>query len=339
MSVQPLVSLLVAVRNEASHIERCLRSVLNQDYPAEYLEVLVLDGDSTDGSRQIAERVLSGAKNARVLANPGITQARGWNLGIASAHGDLIGIVSGHVELAPDYVSCAVELQQRTGADMVGGPARAVSSGRIGAAIAVAQTTRFGVGGARFRYSTREEEVDTVFMGVCPRRVYETIGAFDPEMDRNQDDEFSYRLRGKGGRIVCSPTIRSSYFNRSNLRFLWRQYFAYGFWKVRVMQKHPDQMRLSHYIPALFVAAVAVFGLLGLTPIGAWPLALLLGAYVAASVAAALLEAGRAWRVMPLLPVTFAVLHVAYGAGFLRGILYWPRRPLRLAPELIHPSR
>lgn len=334
MNGLPTVALLVAVRNEAEHLGRCIRSLLAQSYPAERLEILILDGKSTDGSRELADRMLLGRSGARVVDNPGVTQARAWNLGLTLAASELVGIVSGHAELAADYVAQAVAALQRTGADMVGGPARAVSEGLVGETIAVAQTSRFGVGGARFRYSTIEEDVDTVFMGVCHRRLYERIGGFDPEMDRNQDDELSFRLRERGGRIVCSPAIRSSYFNRSTLASLWRQYVAYGFWKVRVMQKHRAQMRLSHFVPAAFVGALA--GALLLFPLwGWWPTSLLLIAYGIASMVGTLAAATRGhWKAAPLLPLVFAILHVGYGVGFWRGLVHWHGKPLALTPDL-----
>ena len=226
-----------------------LESIFAQDYPADRLEVRVYDGDSTDRSRAIAEALCAGRPLATVSRNPRITQAAGWNLGIDEAQGDIIGIVSAHCELAPDYVSTAVETLERTGADMVGGLMRAVGEGDLGEAVAIATSTPFGVGNARFHFTDVEEEVDTVYMGLCRRETYRRL-RFDEEMVRDQDDELSYRLLDEGGRIVCNPAIRSSYRNRSTFRSLWKQYYQYGFWKVRVMQKHPDQVRTAPAGPA-----------------------------------------------------------------------------------------
>src|SRR5262249_49768478 len=128
-------------------------------------------------------------------------------------------------------------------------------------AIARATSTPFGVGGARFHYLTHEEQVDTVYMGLCWRRTYEQLGGFDEQLVRNQDDEFSYRLLDAGAQIVCSPKIRSRYHNRSTFRSLWRQYFHYGFWKIRVIEKHPRQMRLRHLAPSAFVLAMTMLTL------------------------------------------------------------------------------
>jgi len=314
------VALLVAMRNEVGHIRQCLESILAQDYPSDLVEIWVLDGQSTDQSWAVAADVLGSHAGAYLVANPGITQARGWNLGIARSSADVLGIVSAHAELAPNYVTQAVETLERTKADMVGGPARAVSLGLVGEAVAVGQSTRFGVGSATFRYVEVESEVDTVFMGLCRRSVFQRVGVFDPMMDRNQDDEFSFRLRERGGRIVCNPAIRSRYHNRTTLRRLWRQYVAYGFWKVRVILRHPRQASLSHLVPAAFVTSLLVLSA-GAPWWGPWPFGAVVALYAASSVVASVVAARGRWRVLPLLPLVYAVLHVGYGAGFLGGLV------------------
>jgi glycosyltransferase involved in cell wall biosynthesis len=316
------------MRNEVGYIEGSLASILAQDYPDDRLEVLVLDGQSTDGSWQIVERLFRGRSNCHLLSNPKITQPAAWNLGIQASSGEIIGIVSAQAELASDYVSTAVETLLRTGADMVGGPVRAYSDGHVGQAIALATSTPFGAGGGRFRYTDREEEVDTVYMGLCWRELYERIGGFDEEMVRNQDDELSYRLLKHGGRIVCNPVIRSRYYNRPTLSSLWRQYFQYGFWKVRVLQKHPRQMRLSQFAPPSFVAALLGFTLLApFTGLGRLSLVLVAGSYILANLAASVWTAQKnGWRHLLLLPAAFATIHLSYGLGFLTGLVRFAHR-------------
>lgn len=322
MDRHPSVTLIVAMRNEQRHIARCVESLLAQDYPRDRLEVLFMDGRSTDSTRDIVNGLVADRPMFEVVDNPGVIQSIAWNLGIERARGKVLGIVSGHSELAPDYVSQAIETLLRTGADLVGGPARAESESVVGEAIALAMSTPFGVGGAQFRYAQTESEVDTVFMGVCWRAMYERIGGFDSEMVRNQDDELSYRLLENGGRIVCNPDIKSVYRNRATLRSLWKQYFDYGRWKVRVMQKHREQMRPRHFVPPVFVSTL---GASALAP----PLfAAFAATYSAATLAVSLrlaLKAGR-WDVLPYLPPAFAILHVGYGAGFLKGLYQFRAR-------------
>jgi len=322
MAEVPSVTLIVAMRNEQQHIGRVVASLLAQDYPRDRLEVLFMDGTSTDQTREIVEAAIRDRPLFKLVENPARIQSIGWNLGIERATGEIVGILSGHTELAPDYTSAAVAALLRTRADLVGGPARGESETIVGNAIALALATPFGVGGATFRYATTECETDTAFMGLCRRSLYERIGGFDPELVRNQDDEFSYRLLEQGGRIVTDPAIKSLYRNRATLRSLWKQYFDYGRWKVRVMQKHPGQMRPRHFAPPLFVAGLAA------TMLVPPAFALATTAYTAATCAVSISLAARAKRadVLPYLPAAFAILHVGYGAGFLKGLLQFRGR-------------
>ncbi len=324
-AVEPSVTLVVAMRNEAASIETCLASLLAQRFPADRLEILVMDGGSTDGSRELAERILAGRPGARVVDNPGIVQAVGWNLGIDLATGDLVGIVSGHAELDEDYVAAVVRVIGETGATMVGGPVVAVGEGPVGEAVAIATSTPFGVGGARHHYLDQRADVDTVFMGVARRRDYARL-KFDASMVRNQDDELSYRILDEGGRIVCDPAIRSRYRNRSTLAGLWRQQLAYGSWKIRVFQQHPRQARLRHLVPAAFVGAIAGSAALAtFSGAGRVLLVATAGAYAAADVGASAVavrrspEPGRFARFVRLL-VVYPVIHLAYGIGGFAGL-------------------
>jgi glycosyltransferase involved in cell wall biosynthesis len=324
----PNVSLLIAIRNEAYYIHQCLKSIFNQDYPTENLEVYILDGESTDKSWQIVEQLIQGRSNFHLVTNHNITQSNGWNLGIQLSKGEIIGIVSGHAELGSDYVSQAVSTLMRTGANLVGCPVRAISQTWIGRAIAEATSTPFGVGGARFRYTNREEWVDTAYMGMCWRELYLRIGGFDQELVKNQDDELSYRLREQGGKVICDPAIYSHYHNRSTIHSLWRQYFLYGLWKVRVLQKHTRQMRARQFVPPTFVAGLLGSGLAGIfwTP-AHWLFLAVLVSYLFVNLVASLWTAWRkGWKYLPLLPLVYLILHLSYGLGFLAGLVkFWNR--------------
>jgi glycosyltransferase involved in cell wall biosynthesis len=309
------------MRNEGSSIEQCLASIDAQDYPSDWLEVLVFDGESSDDSVATARAFTDGRPGWEVRTNPRLIQAAAWNAGIRVATGEVVGIVSGHAMLGPAYVRKAVDALFRTGADMVGGPVRAIADGAIGTAIAIATSTPYGVGGARHHYLTEPAEVDTVFMGVARRETWLRY-PFDEEFVRNQDDELSYRLLDGGGRIVCDPAIESSYRSRSTLPSLWRQYFSYGYWKVRVIQAHPRQARLRHLVPLTLVTTLIAAALLGLVSRKARTTATLeLGLYVAATGAAAIRYRDRDRPASAvLLAIIYPILHVAYGAGMLRGL-------------------
>jgi GT2 family glycosyltransferase len=262
-----------------------------------------------------------------LYSNPDLIQSAAWNAGIGHSHGEVISIVSGHSKLSSNYVSKAVETLLRTKADLVGGTVRASNSGYIGETIALAMTVPFGVGNASFRYTEKQAETDTVFMGFCRRTLYKTIGSFDEELVRNQDDEFSYRLRKAGGRIVCNPEIVSYYQNRASLQSLWKQYYQYGFWKVRVLQKHPRQMSPRQFVPPVLVFFLLISVSLALSPVSR-PLSFLIPLlyFIANLIASFYTASKRGWRYLPLLPLTFAILHLSYGLGFLVGLVkFWNR--------------
>ncbi len=193
----PSVSIVMPVRNEADYIQQSLSAVMEQDYPTELMEVIVADGCSTDGTRQVFSQFQEHFPRLRLIENPKRIVPAALNLAIAQARGEVIIRVDGHCEIAPDYVSVAVETLQRTGADMVGGPMRAEGKDHLAKAISLTTSTPFGVGGARFHYTNKEEYVDTVYLGICWKSLYQDIGGYDDEMVRNQDDEFSYRLLKK----------------------------------------------------------------------------------------------------------------------------------------------
>jgi hypothetical protein len=249
-------------------------------------------------------------------------------------------MMGGHTEIPPNYVSTCVSALQQGLAECAGGSTETQAETEWAEAIALALRSRFGIGPVAFRAGCAEQEyVDTVAFGAYSRRIIDQIGVLDDELVRNQDDEFNYRLRKHGGRILLLPGISARYSSRATLRSLWSQYFQYGYWKVRVLQKHPRQMQPRQFAPALLVSALALSLLTrSLAPEVKWGSILLGALYLSASLAASLGVAsrGRKWRLLALLPAVFATLHFAYGFGFLAGLArFWNRwqalRPMRVA--------
>lgn len=328
MDQYPFVSVILPIRNEEKSIERCLRAVLDQDYPAERMQVIIADGMSEDRTREIVREMQSRHPNVMLIDNPGLIVPTGLNESLRHARGEFIVRVDGHTLLAPDYVRACVKALQNSGADNVGGKMNAIGSTQFGETVAIATSSPFGVGSARFHYSDAEELVDTVYMGAWRRDVFDRIGLFDEELIRDQDDEFNYRLREHGGKILLSPSIRSEYTGRGMPKALWKQYFQYGLWKVRVLQKHPRQMSWRQFVPPLFALALIVTAVGGLfSPIGRILLALALGSYLFANLSASTYTASRrGWDYLKQLPLVFAILHLSYGFGFLTGLIkFWNR--------------
>lgn len=322
---KPLITIIMPIRNEADFIRRSLGAVLQQDYPPACMEVLVADGMSDDHTRDVIAELQAQHPDVsvKVLDNPGKIVPTGFNIALKQAKGDVIIRVDGHTIVDPDYVQQCVNTLENADADNVGGRMNAVGSSELAEAIALATSSPFGVGGARFHYSDKQEYVDTVYMGAWRREVFDRIGFFDEELVRNQDDEFNYRLRAQGGKILLNPQINSVYYNRASLSKLWKQYYQYGFWKVRVMQKHPGQMRMRQFIPPLFVLSLGGAAFLSLFTVwGKRLLFLVAGAYSIANFAASFFTAkDENQKHLGRLPLIFTILHVSYGAGFLMGLL------------------
>ena len=329
------VSVIVACRNEMRDIRGFLDSLISQQLSGLDWEVIVADGLSHDGTRAVLEEYAGAHGRIRVIDNPGRIVSTGLNAAIRAAKGDIVVRLDAHTAYAPDYIRRCVEVLEATGADNVGGPARTRADGRLGRAISAAYHNPFGSGGARFHDEGFEGYVDTVIYGCWRKTTLERLGLFDEALVRNQDDELNLRLVLSGGSIFQSPRIVSWLRTRESLSALFRQYFQYGFWKVAVIRKHRTAASWRHLVPGGFVAAN-----LALLALAAWtgafgPRSLsrlslsLWGAigiiYIASSVAASFWTARRSgWSVFPLLPLVFATYHVAYGLGFLKGLLYRP---------------
>ncbi len=319
----PFVSVVLPARNEAPFIERTVEAVLAQDYPADRLEILVAEAGSDDGTRRLIEKLCVKHRRLRLIDNPGKIAATGLNRAIRASRGDVIVRVDGHTIIAADYVRCCVEELERTGADNVGGRMRTRGTTAFGEAVALATGSRFGLGGARFHFLKSEAWVDTVYLGAWPREVFGRVGLFDERMARNQDDEHNYRLRARGGRILLSPRIRSRYYGRSTASSLVKQYFLYGYWKVRVLQKHSAIMKPRQFVPPVFVLTLGAAAVgSGFLPMALPVLYLTVGSYTVANLAACICVAARGgWRYLPRLPPVFAALHLCYGSGFLIGLI------------------
>ena len=318
---EPYVSVVVPCRNEAGHIEEFLRNVLSQEDPpgGGGFEVLVADGVSDDGT---SDRIMAAAADPRVrlIANPGRIVSTGLNAAIRAARGEVVVRMDVHTSYAPDYLRQCVAVLEETGADNVGGPARTSASGYVQRAVAAAYHSPFS-GGARFHDPSFEGELDTVTYGCWRKEVFDRVGLFDEELVRNQDDEHNLRLTLAGGKLWQSPRIRSWYQPRASFQSLFRQYFQYGYWKVRVIRKHRQPASLRHLIPALFVIGTLLGWLPGLAyqPLS-WAYGAVMGAYALCSIVFSVKAATGGWTLLPVLPVVFLTYHVSYGAGFLLGI-------------------
>jgi glycosyltransferase involved in cell wall biosynthesis len=344
MDRKPRVSVVIPCRNEVAHIEACLTAVLKQHAPDGSFEVIVADGMSDDGTRQVLDELAAGDARVRIIDNPGRIVSTGLNAAIRAARGDIIVRMDAHTQYAPDYLARCVQTLEETGADNVGGPWVACGESCISKAIAAAFQSPFAIGGARGHDPAHEGLVDTVYLGCWRKVAFEKFGYFDEELVRNQDDEHNLRIIRGGGRIYQSPKIKSWYRPRGSLKALFKQYLQYGYWKVRVIQKHKLPASIRHLVPGAFVLALMllfllslaceVFGLLlhGPRPVkwaayftgqlSTFSFLLICSAYLLAVLVASVVTAAKTeWKLLPVLPLVFGCYHFGYGFGFLRGIL------------------
>jgi glycosyltransferase involved in cell wall biosynthesis len=331
--VPPSVTILVPCRNEGKWIAACLDSILGSNYPAERLEVLVIDGMSSDETRAVVADYAARHASIRLLDNVKQIAPAALNIGIAAAQGAVIMRMDAHVDYPADYVATLVRLLQEKGADNVGGVCltQPGGPGAMARAIAVGMSHPLGVGNSRFRIGSREERwVDTVPFGCYRRAVFERIGLFDEDLVRNQDDELNLRLIRHGGRILLAPQVVCRYYTRDTLAKLWRMYYQYGYFKPLVVRKVGGVMTLRQLAPPILVLSLAVTataGLLGLAVLPfPWKLlapaafALVAGSYLLAIGGCAAVAARKhGWAVAAALAAVFPALHVSYGIGYLRG--------------------
>lgn len=328
--ILPFVSVLMPVRNEEKFIGRSLGAVLAQDYPLDRMEIIVADGMSNDMTRQVFDHLALGRNNISLIDNPEKIVATGLNRAMEVSRGEIIVRVDGHCEIASDYVSKCVSHLMQSKVAGVGGPMETIGETPAAQTIALAMSSPFGVGGSAFRtVKNRDMFVETVPFPAYWRKDILIAGQFDEELVRNQDDEYNYRLISLGKKLLLASDVHSRYYSRSSIRSLWHQYFQYGFYKVRVMQKHPRQMRLRQFVPALLIAGLVGSAVIAMIFPALWLFPFtVLGSYLVVNLLISILTASRyGWQHLSLLPITFSILHFSYGAGFWTGMFrfrkYW----------------
>ncbi len=337
---RPFVSVVMPVLNEEAFIERSLGALLDQDYAPDRLEILVVDGMSSDRTRELVAKVAARARiPIRLIENGARIVPAAMNLGIGEAHGEIILRMDGHSIPASNYVRLSVEtLLANPHVDNVGGVVLFVGEDRFSRAAGMCCQSKFGSGGAPARGRLRGP-VDTVSFGCWRKTAFERFGMFDESFVRTQDSEFNYRTRRMGGTVWLEPRITSDYYNRSSVTRLARQYFQYGFWKTRLMFKLGGTLMARHLLPPvltvglgvslLMLVAATVLWLLGASsgPVLVAGGLLLPALYFTVVIIAAIHLAltTRDWSVAPLFLLIFPVLHLSWGGGFLWGLARPPR--------------
>ncbi|MGY1671032.1 glycosyltransferase family 2 protein [Geodermatophilus sp. SYSU D00710] len=308
-----LVSIVVPARNEERSIDGTLYALRAQDYPN--LEIIVVDGDSTDGTVEAVERHMADDPRIELLHNPQRITPVALNIALAHARGPWLVRMDAHSTVDPGYVSAAVSRLREGRWGGVGGRKDGVGRTPAGRAIAAALGSRFGVGGSLYHHGVTEQEVDHIPFGAYPTELVRRLGGWDPRLVTNQDFEFDHRLRRSGAALLFDPRLRIDWQSTQTIRDLYRQYRRYGRGKVDVVRLHPTSLRPRQTLPPLFVLYLAVAALVGLRrPRTA---AAMVAPYAAALTVASVRTAGRVDdpRARPFVPAAFLAMHVGWGVG------------------------
>ncbi len=318
-----LVSIIIPCYNESKFIDSCLRSVYDFEPIAGAFEVLVIDGMSKDGTRDVLARWCAEHPNLRMLDNPAKIVPNAMNIGIRAAQGAWIVRLDAHSEYPANYLRLCIETSQRTGADNVGGVFITVprGTGREAQLVRALTTHKFGVGDADFRLDSSEGPADTVPYGCYQRAVFDRIGWYDERLVRDQDYELNRRLSKAGGQIWLNPAIQIKYYNQGTLRGLLRQAYFTAQWNAWMWYLAPYTFSPRHAIPGAFVAGLIIGALSSLLiPILWIPFLLVVALYALLAIGSGVQQSRRygLWM-LPILPFLFLAYHLAYGAGTLWG--------------------
>lgn len=325
--IPEFVSVIIPTLNEEDFIDKCLDSVITQDYSRSTMEILVVDGMSKDNTRKIVQDYMAKYPYIRLLDNPKAITPAAFNVGIKNARGNIIMIMGAHSTYKKDYISKCVQYLFDYQADNVGGiliiiPRVETVVARI---IAEVLSSAFGIGNSAFRIGSKEVKwVDTVFGGTYRREIFDKVGLFNENLSSSQDLEFNLRLKKASGKILLAPDIISYYYVRSDLISFTKNNLRNGFWAVYPLKFVRMPFKIRHYVPFLFV-----FSLIGsiFLSIFWWRFIFLFllisGLYISISIYFSFRIASdkKDWRYFMLLPILFTLLHVVYGIGSLLGLL------------------
>jgi len=331
------VSVIIPCYNEEKTIGLLLDSLLNQTYPQDQLEVVIADGMSEDNTRDEITRFAeeNHGLQIRVVDNLKRTIPSGLNVAIRSSRGEFIVRLDAHSVPHPEYVARSVlDLEQHLG-DNVGGVWQIApgSAGWVAESIAAAASHRLGVGDAKYRYADTAGEADTVPFGAFRRSLFDQLGGFDESLLTNEDYEFNTRIRMMGGKLWLNPAIQVKYFARPTLGQLAKQYWRYGFWKVKMLQRYPGSLRWRQALPPLFVLGLIILalaaiwipaaGTLFITAVVLYGLALVLSGLDVVS------QKGKGYLLLGV-PLAITVMHFSWGSAFLWSLstsIFSPERP------------
>ncbi len=322
-----MVSVICPVFNEEKFIEKCMASVLAQDYPTENMEVFFVDGSSTDNTRSMIEKYTREHDYIHLLHNEFREVSFALNKGIEAARGEVIIRIDGHCTYPENYISTLVRYLFELDADNVGGLWKTLpaNDSAVCHGIAIASSHPFGVGASRHKIGSKNIiKTDTVPFGCYRRDVFDRIGLFDTDLTRNQDDEFNGRLIKNGGKIYLIPDLVINYTARNRVAKMRKMYYQYGLYKPLVNKKLGSPATVRQFFPLLFLLGIVVGAILSFVSQWIFYLyvaVLLLYLGIGISIGIANMRKKRKISLLFWMPYIFTNIHLSYGYGYLVGIM------------------
>lgn len=321
-----MISIICPIHNEEKHIEKCINSILQQDYPIDRIELLLVDGMSSDETRKRLKVYEQNYSFIKLLDNVFKDVPHALNIGINASKGDVIIRIDAHCVYPLNYVSTLVRYLYELNADNVGAvwntlPAK---NNSICRAIAFGSSHKFGVGNSKHKVGATEiMETDTVPFGCYRREIFDKIGFFDEELTRNQDDEFNGRLIKSGGKIFLIPHLVIDYTARESLKKISKMFFQYGLFKPLVNKKLGKPTTVRQFFPVVFALGLfigAILSCFSKTLLILYLIVLVFYMILAVFFSIKNTIKEKDWKLIFLIPTVFITIHISYGIGYLIGI-------------------
>lgn len=319
------VSIIITARNEEKYLPMLFEDILNQTYPLQNIEVVLMDSNSTDNTRKLMEEFKNNNESlsVQIVTNERQIQAAGFNEGVKHATGDVVLKIDAHSRIPQDFVQKNVN-EIIAGAFVCGGnrPTVVDSDDDFSKTFHIVEESALGSSIANYRKSNVKRKVNSIFHGMYRKEVFEKVGLADERLLRTEDNEFHYRVRKAGYDIIFNPEIESYQYIRPTFTKMIQQKFANGYWIGLTSHICRDCLSLFHFGPGVFVATLLI--LMMFTPISFIPLLTVFGLYILAVLGLSIFEISKQKynHTLLLIPFIMIAVHFAYGIGTIKGWIF-----------------
>lgn len=315
-------SIVIPCYNEKHYIKNCINSIFKQKYPQNLIEIIIVDGFSNDGTRQIIQDLMISNTNIKLLDNKFRKTPQALNIGIKNSTKELVVILGAHAELDENFIALNNKFQLEKNVKVTGGTQTNLGKNFTQKLIGITMQLPFAMASAKYRWSNKEQYVDTVVYAAYRRELFDELGFFEENFTISEDAEFNWRVRQKGYKIFYSPEIKSYYYPRESVASFVKQIFRYGILRVNVLKKHFDSLKLFHIIPPIFV--IVLFTLIVLTILNpqkfSWLILFLVFYFLINILSSVSKIKSKNIAYYFIVPFLIFLMHLSWGTGFLIGL-------------------